>query len=117
MMSKSKRLTIGIALLICTMTWIVMPAAAAEMSLRVDCDNSVYNPTPPSGRSTGGSGGILIKDTPTTQNGDPDELTGGNLSVYAPTSSSSDDSSLVKSLWQRLVSWIRGSTYRIVEAR
>jgi hypothetical protein len=117
MMSKSKRLTIGIALLICMMTWMVMPAAAAKLTLRVDYDYSVYNPTPTSGSSTGGGGGIFVKGTPTTQNGDPDELTGGNLSVWAPTSPSSEDSSLLKILWRRLVSLIRGSTYRIAEAR
>lgn len=117
MMSKSKRLTIGIALLICGMTWMVMPAAAAEITLRVDYDNIVYSPAPSGGGSTGSHGGIFIKDTPTTQNGDPDELTGGNLSVWAPTSSSSDDSSLMKGLWQRLVKWIQGSTLRLVEAR
>jgi hypothetical protein len=115
MMSKRKALTIASALLICATTWLVIPASAKEATLRIDCSYGA-NPTTPLGKSAGG-GGSFIQGTPTVQNGDPDELTGGNLAVWTPTSPSSEDSPLLKSLWRGLVSWIRESAHRFVEAR
>ena len=115
MMSKRKALTIGSALLIFATAWLVTPATAAEMSLHLDYNQSVYSP--PATKSSSGGGGILIKGSPETNNGDPDELTGGNLSVWAPTSPTTQDSSVVETLWQRLVRWLRGSAQRLAEAR
>jgi len=116
MMSKWKVLTVGCALMIFATAWLVTPAAGVEASSHLDYNRDAYCPPPTEGGTSGG-GGIRIGGTPTSENGDPDELTGGNLSVWAPTSPTSQDSSVVESLWQRFVRWIQGSAKRLVGAR
>lgn len=93
MMSKRARLLTILLALVLSLAWTVAPAQAKP---RTSVGPVVDSPPPPP--DDGESPPILI-----LTEGDPDELTGGNLSVIENPETEPKDE---LNLWQRILAWL-----------
>ncbi len=88
--------------------FLVAPATARETSGSINGTVLDY-PTPVPGPGGGDDNGI-----PIATEGDPDELTGGNLSVTDPRKPGVPSR---PNLWQSFLSWIQQSSNKIQSSR
>jgi hypothetical protein len=79
------------------------PAQARQASGSID-GTVLDSPQPPPGGDDGSG-------LPNVLEGDPDELTGGNLSVTDP------NKPMPSKLWQSFLSWIQQSTEKLLNSR
>jgi len=94
MMSKRARLMTILLALVIALGWTVAPAQAKPQSITVGTVLDAPNPPPDSGDDAP----ILI-----ASEGDPDELTGGNLSIIENPEPRPKDE---LNLWQRVLTWL-----------